>query len=37
VFADGARPGYRELKDLQWLDCVVCVPCLCRYQYEVAG
>ncbi|KAF8203351.1 cytochrome P450 [Pholiota molesta] len=23
VFADGARPGYRELKDLQWLDCVV--------------
>lgn len=24
VFADGARPGYRELQDLQWLDCVVC-------------
>ncbi|KAF9476118.1 cytochrome P450 [Pholiota conissans] len=23
VFTEGARPGYRELKDLQWLDCVV--------------
>ncbi|KJA18896.1 hypothetical protein HYPSUDRAFT_69561 [Hypholoma sublateritium FD-334 SS-4] len=23
VFADGARPGYRELQDMQWLDCVV--------------
>ncbi|KAF8966821.1 cytochrome P450 [Flammula alnicola] len=23
VFAETARPGYRDLKDLQWLDCVI--------------
>jgi cytochrome P450 len=23
IFTDGQKPGYRELKDLNWLDCVV--------------
>ncbi|KIM37470.1 hypothetical protein M413DRAFT_77217, partial [Hebeloma cylindrosporum] len=23
IFAENPRPGYRALKDLQWLDCVV--------------
>lgn len=33
VLRKDPHPDYRTLKELQWLDCVVCVFAVCRLRY----